>query len=373
MTAGSADELRILVFADGASIHTEKWLVGLRAAGPSQLSLVTMNPAGVRASIRNIDGLRAIHELYAGRVNPAGGNWRYLLNVPSVLRAVRHTKPDAIVALYLSSYGLMGAIAKGGAALAHVLMGGDVMIAPGRSRLYRWLARQSLARGDLFVSPSKVASARIPELARIPAGSLLTQQYGLEDRILDYPARPKSYLFVSNRAWLPNSNILQLLRIVAGVPFDGPVALVGAGGALEGDIRRQANADGRVVSLGSLTHEQNVDVVARSSFYVSMTRSDGASVSLMEAMALGAIPIVSDIEPNREWVDDGINGIVLPLDDEDAAAARVEWILDRPADELEAMRERNRVIIRERGSLTRNMARFRERLVETIQRKRGQG
>ena len=63
-----------------------------------------------------------------------------------------------------------------------------------------------------------------------------------------------------------------------------------------------------------------------SGFYISMTESDGASLSLMEAMAVGAIPVVSDIEPNREWVKNGVNGVLVPLDDEAVAISGVEGL-----------------------------------------------
>lgn len=358
----SAEALRILVLADASSIHTEKWVRGLADSGSVELRLVTMNPAGVRAGLREIPALRRIDEFYAGPVKERGGNWRYLLNLPRVIRAVRRMKPDAIVAIYLSSYGLMGAIAKGDAVLAHVMIGSDVMVAPRRSWLYGLITRRTLARGDLFVSASKTLTARVSELATMPPEAILTQQYGLEDWVIEYPSRPNDHDFVSNRSWVPNSNIPMLLRIFARLPTPGSLALVGGGGLSDTEIGELAAADPRVVHLGVLEHRQNVEVVARSKFYFSMTASDGASLSLMEAMAVGAIPVVSDIEPNREWVEHGVNGALVPLDDERVAAATIAALLARPEGDLARMRDVNREIIRERGSLTRNMARFQDRL-----------
>jgi L-malate glycosyltransferase len=363
--------LRLLVLADANSIHTERWVQGLAASGPTELRLVTMNPAGVRAGLREILGAHGVDEFYAGSVDAEGGNWRYLLNLPRVVRAVRRMKPDAVVAIYLSSYGLMGAIAKGDAVLAHVMLGSDVMVAPGRSWLYGLLSRRTLARGDLFVSASRTLTARLSALTNIPSDAILTQQYGLEDWIIGYPSLPKSYDFVSNRAWVPNSQVPMLLRIFARVQAPTSLALVGGAPPLETEIRALATRDPRVVPLGVLPHRQNVELVARSAFYVSMTASDGASLSLMEAMAVGAIPVVSDIEPNREWVQHGVNGVLVPLDDENAAVALIEALFVRPAEELDEMRRRNLEIVRERGSLTRNMARFRDRLNATLAERKG--
>jgi glycosyltransferase involved in cell wall biosynthesis len=139
------------------------------------------------------------------------------------------------------------------------------------------------------------------------------------------------------------------------------------------EILELATEDPRVVSLGVLSHQENVDVVAASAFYFSMTASDGASLSLMEAMAVGAIPVVSDIEPNREWVEDGVNGALVPLDDELLAVAVIEALIARPAEELNEMRRRNQEIVRERGSMTRNMARFRDRLGVVLAHRDGVG
>jgi glycosyltransferase involved in cell wall biosynthesis len=358
--------LRVLVLADANSIHTEAWLRGLAASGPIELQLVTMNPAGVRAGLREIEAITGITEFYAGPVNPQGGNWRYLLNLPKLVRAVRHMKPEAIVAIYLSSYGLMGAIAKGHAVLAHVLIGSDVMVAPDRTRLHKTLSRMALARGDLFVSSSNTITAKLSALANIPPDAILTQQYGLEDWVLDYPSLPKTFGFVSNRAWLANSRIPMLLRIFSRLRSPDTLALVGGGGPSDTQIRQQANDDPRVTALGVLSYAQNIEVVARSGFYLSMTASDGASLSLMEAMAVGAIPVVSDIEPNREWVEHGVNGALLPLGDEASAVARIESLLAEPDANLEAMRVRNRAVVRERGSRTHNMARFRARLTDVL-------
>lgn len=369
----SDEALRILVLADANSIHTEKWVRALADSGVAELRLVTMDPAGIRPGLRDIPALRRIDEFYAGPVKESGTNVRYLLNVPRVIRAVRRMKPDAIVAIYLSSYGLMGAIAKGDAALVHVLVGSDVMVAPERSRLYDVVSRRVLARGDFFVCASEAIRARVETLANIRPEVILTQQYGLEDWVIRHPVLPKRFDFVSNRAWVPNSQIPMLLRIFARVRTSSSLALVGGGPPMAAEILELATEDPRIVSLGVLSHQENVDVVAASAFYFSMTASDGASLSLMEAMAVGAIPVVSDIEPNREWVEDGVNGALVPLDDELLAVAVIEALIARPAEELDEMRRRNQEIVRERGSMTRNMARFRDRLGVVLAHRDGVG
>ena len=42
--------------------------------------------------------------------------------------------------------------------------------------------------------------------------------------------------------------------------------------------------------------------------YVSASRSDGTSISLLEAMSAGMICVISDFPSNKEWIEDGVNG-----------------------------------------------------------------
>jgi glycosyltransferase involved in cell wall biosynthesis len=50
---------------------------------------------------------------------------------------------------------------------------------------------------------------------------------------------------------------------------------------------------------------------SKAKIWVSIPESDATSISLLEAMACGCIPIVSDLPANREWIKSGVNGIVV--------------------------------------------------------------
>jgi glycosyltransferase involved in cell wall biosynthesis len=56
--------------------------------------------------------------------------------------------------------------------------------------------------------------------------------------------------------------------------------------------------------------------------YVSMSRSDSTSQSLLEAMAAGLLPIVSDIPGNRPWIGSDA-GTGVPCGDAPALAEAV--------------------------------------------------
>jgi glycosyltransferase involved in cell wall biosynthesis len=105
--------------------------------------------------------------------------------------------------------------------------------------------------------------------------------------------------------------------------------------------------------------------LGRADIYLSASRSDSTSVTLLEAMAAGAVPVVSDIEGNRSWVSEGEGARVFAPGEVAGVTGAVARALDDPAWAAGA-RERNRRIVAERGNGAVNLARIEaafERLV----------
>ena len=55
---------------------------------------------------------------------------------------------------------------------------------------------------------------------------------------------------------------------------------------------------------GTLSHKQVLDMFARSRIYVGLSESDGISTSMLEAMAMGAIPVQTSTACCDEWFQD---------------------------------------------------------------------
>jgi glycosyltransferase involved in cell wall biosynthesis len=95
-------------------------------------------------------------------------------------------------------------------------------------------------------------------------------------------------------------------------------------------------------------HEEMPRLLSGTDIYVSTSLDDGTSISLLEAMASGAFPIVSDIPSNREWICDGENGFLVPTHEERVLAARiVETIRNRSL--VEKAKQRNLHVVKEKA------------------------
>jgi hypothetical protein len=68
---------------------------------------------------------------------------------------------------------------------------------------------------------------------------------------------------------------------------------------------------------GALTHSEVLTLMSRARIYLGLSKSDGISTSLLEAMAMGAFPLQTGTSCASEWIEDGVSGAILTLGKED--------------------------------------------------------
>ena len=109
------------------------------------------------------------------------------------------------------------------------------------------------------------------------------------------------------------------------------------------------------------------ELLGAADIFVSTSVSDGNNISLNEAMACGAFPVVSDIAANREWIKDGQNGLIFPVGDFSGLAERIVLAASKPEWRRTAA-EMNGEIVEVRGSWQKNMM-IMEKSYESLLRK----
>jgi glycosyltransferase involved in cell wall biosynthesis len=167
---------------------------------------------------------------------------------------------------------------------------------------------------------------------------------------------------ISLRSWEPVYDIKTALRGFAmAAAQDSSLVLVLAGdGSLRGWVEEFVARSGlqhRVELAGRLDRAALVDRLRQADVYLSCSRSDGSSISLLEAMSVGAAPIVSDIPGNREWVRNHENGWLVPVGDARALADAILASVSDPATRARFKR-RNRRVVLERASWPANVVRL---------------
>jgi glycosyltransferase involved in cell wall biosynthesis len=173
-----------------------------------------------------------------------------------------------------------------------------------------------------------------------------------------------SFIILSNRNLLPLYNVSLLVRAIPYVLKEEPKTkfIIAGDGSEKGNLEsevEQLNVSSSVQFLGRVLHQEMPNLLGQSDIYVSTSPHDGTSVSLLEALASGAFPVVTDIPSNREWISDGDNGFLVPKENENVLAKKiVEAIRDHRL--LGEAHEKNRKIVEQRAYWRENIKKITE-------------
>jgi glycosyltransferase involved in cell wall biosynthesis len=360
--AGKKGRLKLALLAHAQSAHFQRWASWFGARG-HDVHFLTFTPRPVpNATMHVID----IGEWYQDMPR-----WRYALAVPKVKRLLEELQPDVVHAHYLTSWGMIAALA-GRRPLVVSARGSDVNLSLSGYR--RWLVGYCTGHADLVNAVSEDLAVNLRG-AGVPDEKLLVLQYGVDRARLNpegrhTPAAGDPIRLVCTR-WLVDKkyDLSTLLRAVTELVERGRrVHLVlAAPGPDERLLRARAKNLGiaSVVEFrGGYDEADLPQLLKEADIYVSPSPLDGTSISLLEAMACGMFPIVTDIPANRPWLREPESGIRFPCGDSHALAQAIERVGANPDLWHQAL-DTNQRIVREYADRDRNLARF-ERIYEGL-------
>jgi glycosyltransferase involved in cell wall biosynthesis len=288
---------------------------------------------------------------------------RYPLASLAVVRAARAFRPDVVNAHFVPNYGLIAALV---ARRPWVLStwGSDIMTDPDKSAFHRWRVRFVLDRAAYVTSDAQVMTGRIRDFG-VPPDHILTFPYGVDvDAFSPGPWPAGGPLVVSNRKLESLYRVDTVIDAFAAVREALPDAMltVAGDGTERGRLTERAQrspADTGITFVGAVEHDRMPALLREHHIYVSTSPADTTSVSLLEAMAAGLFPVVTDIPANREWIVDGENGRLFPPGEATRLAVTVidAW---RDAGLRERARARNLAIIESRARWEPSMQPVRE-------------
>jgi glycosyltransferase involved in cell wall biosynthesis len=302
----------------------------------------------------------------------------YVTRLPRVRRELTAFRPDVVLASYVLSNGLMAAVV-GGAPFVVDAVGGDVLVHPDhprwRTRLQDALIRFVCGRASAVRTVAPHLTARLESLG-VALEKLETFPIGVDlSRFRAAPAAPdRGARLVCTRSHMPVYDIPTLLRALvplAGTDTFADCTFVGGGDLLE-DHRSLAASLGlgdRTRFLGPVDQDRVAEALRDADVYVSAAVSDGASSSLLEAMATGLVPVVTRHPANLDWVEEGANGLLFAAGDADDLAAALERACTDAALRGRARRENPGRVARD-ADLEQGMARL-EALLERVSEGRG--
>jgi L-malate glycosyltransferase len=152
-------------------------------------------------------------------------------------------------------------------------------------------------------------------MRELGAGEVMCFPFGLE-ALPPLPQDKDDALFFANRGLEPIYAPQRVIDAFAAVAAAWPQArlVVANDGSLLGALQAHARSLGlqdQVRFVGRLDAAAQAAHYARALWYLSLPRSDSVSVSVLEAMAHGCVPVLSDLPANHELVRSGDNGLIL--------------------------------------------------------------
>ena len=346
--------LRVALLADATSINVQRWCEGLSHAG-ADIHILTFGGEMPTA--------KGLYRLPTMRIP---GKLHYFTALPHVRRLICTIQPHVVIAYYVTGYGMLGSLA-GYHPLVQVTAGSDVLLAP-RSPIMRGLVRFTLSRADLVtawaphmaeaVERLGVAQERIVVLARgIPFQHFVNKRP-------PSPTDSASPYIISTRSLYPDYNahvLVDAIRLLQDTGLTSFLTIAGEGPQRDEllALSQRLVLEPQVRFVGFVPNDQLPALLAKHNIYTSLVDSDGVSASLLEAMAIGLLPIVPDNAANRFWITSGENGLLLgDLSPASVAKAVREAILNLPL--RQRAWQRNLQIVRDRADLYRNSAMFME-------------
>lgn len=365
-----------ICFIAAPSIHTTRW-VRYFADNGHEVHLITTS----RLFGSDLDKVK-LHLLR--RFGPHLRAINYLINaVPMLLQfrgLIRDINPDI-----LHAHSITDATWLGAASRFHPLVvtpwGSDVLIFPQKSRMSRWIVKYVLKRVDLITCDAEHIKAPLIKLGADPAKINIiyfgtdTQKFkpGQRDaRLSKELGILQAPTIISLRRLEAICDLESLLRAVPLVLKEVPQAkfLIADKGSQEGMLKQLAESlgvSGSIRFVGRIPQDELPRYLTTADIYVSTSLSDaGLAGSTAEAMACGLPVIITDFGDNRQWVQDGVNGFVIPLRAPQALASRIIHLI-RDKETRERFGKISREIIVERNNREKQMAKVLKLYQEEIE------
>jgi glycosyltransferase involved in cell wall biosynthesis len=358
----------ITYIADARSIHTRRWCEYIAGLG-HQVHLVSFKP------YQDHSAGFVLHHLEFKHQKSARG-LEYFYRARQAVRAILQSiQPDVLHAHYVQGPGHLGLLS-GWRPLVVTAWGSDIYRHNHYSLAGRLLSRLTMRQADLLTCDSQDLKQAMVRLGA-PASRIKVIQFGIDTEHfkpgLDTAAMRKQLgveeywpIIVSPRAMQPVYNIDVLVQCLNDIRREFPRSML-----LIKDTSVDTAYREKVVSLiDSLKLKQHVKFVGYTPYgdmaylynladvVVSMAKSDGTPMSVLEAMACGRPVVASDLPSLREWITTNENGyLVDPADSKEITASICRGVMLE--DEVKQQwAKRNRLIILERGDQRENMARM---------------
>lgn len=246
-----------------------------------------------------------------------------------------------------------------------------------RRRVEQWAERLAGRWSDLVVPVSRDAADVARDDDRVPADRVRVIHNGIQ--VAAMPVRDRDAAPTWKAVHVARLNLIKdqptLLRAARLVADREPafrLDIVGDG-PLGDALRREAHElglDGVVTFHGM--QDDVMPYLAAADVFVLSSTSEGIAITLLEAMGAGLPVVATDVGGNREVVEPGVTGLLVPPADPAALADAIAAVLD-DRERAHAMGRAGRARVEAEFNLDRTVAAYESAYLELLAQARPRG
>lgn len=354
----------ILIVADGRSPTTRSWIQHIQSLGYA-LSLISTYPCEPPESLKHFHVLPIAFSRFSTgsseksqptsksgsvslirRFSPLFQSLRYILGPLTLLchakayrKLLHEFKPDLVHALRIPFEGMLASYTPKGIPCLVATWGNDLTLHARGSWLMSMFTRRCLNRANGLTSDTlrDVRLAQTLGLDPIAPTLVVPGSGGIAlKEIENAPAFDVNRYGLSKTGiWLVNPRGLRpgsvhqdvffaaLPQVIARYPNCQIICPSLAGNKQAQDWIDTFQIGDNTHLLPRLSQPELWSLFNKVEVFISPSSHDGTPNTLLEAMACGCFPVAGDIESLREWIENGVNGLLVDPRDPDLLAKAI--------------------------------------------------
>lgn len=331
--------MRVFVLSDLSDVHTKKWISSL-ANNRIEIFLFGLNKPDLNfyqelehVTVYSVDLVSKLH-------NPMrNGAWEklgYLKVIHTLKQKIKEFQPDILHAHYATSHGLLGALT-GFHPFIISVWGSDVYDFPKVSFFHKAVLKFNLNKADKILSTSHIMAKQTQIYT---SKKIEITPFGVDIKLFqkkDIKKESGPFVIGTIKALSYKYGIDTLIDAFNIVKNNYPykefvLNIIGKGDEKE-MLQKKVNEMGIehfVNFIGEIENSKVPEYLNQMDVFVALSRLDSESfgVAVVEAMACECPVIASAVDGFKEVMVDGETGYIVPYNDPQAAAEKIQKLVD---------------------------------------------
>ena len=347
--------MKLLLIADGRSPITRRWISMLQPLG-FEIVLLSSYPCEPPDGIKRFhilplafaaqggaqagSGMSSLKKMLINKLRPLALSLRHQFGPRTVskrskkyLEILQFENPDLVHALRIPFEGMLAGFTPVEIPLILSTWGNDFTLHAPSTPEMTMLTQNALQRANALISDTRrdVALACEWGFDRTKPSLVVPGNGGLNLQELEYITRgiqkaepPQLINPRGLRSYVRTDTFFKAIPLILAKRPDVKFACASMAGQTEAlEWVQRLGIEKNVRLLPYLSQPELWKEYARSQVTLSISTHDGTPNTLLEAMALGCLPICGDLDSIREWIVPGKNGVLINPTDPKALAEAV--------------------------------------------------